>query len=283
MATFYNQATLSYNGISLASNVVSGELRDSLSAAKTAVTDTYTNPDAVTYAISIVNSSDTDLTGVTVTDDLGAYDFTSGQLVPLAYAPGSVKLFSDGVLQTPPTVTAGDDLVFSDITVPAGGSVVILYETTTTQFAPLGPGAEITNTAVITGGAQTDITVSETITAEDGAVLSITKSVSPNVVTDNSRLTYTFVIENTGSQPVSAEDQATVSDVFDPILTDLTVTMNGQSMERAVGFTYNDTTGEFATVPGQITVPAAVFSQDVTTGAWITQPGRTVLTVEGTV
>ena len=41
MATFYNQATLSYKGRSVSSNIATGELVSLLSATKTAVTDTY--------------------------------------------------------------------------------------------------------------------------------------------------------------------------------------------------------------------------------------------------
>ena len=46
---------------------------------------------------------------------------------------------------------------------------------------------------------------------------------------------------------------------------------------------YYETTGEFATVPGQITIPAAVYTQDPVTGEWSVEPGVSVLTVTGTV
>ncbi|MBE6902169.1 MAG: hypothetical protein E7478_06815, partial [Ruminococcaceae bacterium] len=45
---------------------------------------------------------------------------------------------------------------------------------------------------------------------------------------------------------------------------------------------YNETTGEFATLAGQITVPAATYTQDET-GAWVITPGVSVLRVVGTV
>ena len=48
-------------------------------------------------------------------------------------------------------------------------------------------------------------------------------------------------------------------------------------------YTYNETTGRFATLPGRITVPAATFAQDTETGAWVVTPGVTQLVVTGTV
>ena len=63
----------------------------------------------------------------------------------------------------------------------------------------------------------------------------------------------------------------------------LTVTFNGTLWSEPANYTYNETTGLFTTVPGQITVPAATFTQDPDTGLWVTTPGVAVLTVTGTV
>ena len=75
MAIFSNRATLTYNGISTDSNVVTGEIVGVLSAAKAAAGDSYTQDGCVTYAVSIVNSGTLPYTNLTVTDDLGAYPF----------------------------------------------------------------------------------------------------------------------------------------------------------------------------------------------------------------
>ena len=56
MATFTNQATLTYNGQTTTSNVTVGELVETLTAAKTAVVPTYDPDGRVTYVISLVNS-----------------------------------------------------------------------------------------------------------------------------------------------------------------------------------------------------------------------------------
>ena len=72
MAQFTNQAQLSYNGSVINSNVAVGEILEVLSAAKTAVLGDYTRGDDVTYVISAVNAGATPITGLTVTDNLGA-------------------------------------------------------------------------------------------------------------------------------------------------------------------------------------------------------------------
>ena len=106
MAQFTNQAQLSYNNTVVNSNVVVGEILEVVSANKTAVVDTYSAGSTVTYAISIVNAGATAITNLTVTDSLGAYTQGGDTRVPLDYVDGSVQLFINGVLQTPPAVTA---------------------------------------------------------------------------------------------------------------------------------------------------------------------------------
>ena len=76
------------------------------------------------YAVSIVNTGVTDLTDVTVEDDLGGYDFGGATVYPLAYVDGSVLYYVGGVLQTAPAVEAGPPLVFSGIEVPAGANAL---------------------------------------------------------------------------------------------------------------------------------------------------------------
>ena len=48
-------------------------------------------------------------------------------------------------------------------------------------------------------------------------------------------------------------------------------------------YTYNETTGEFATVQSRITVPAATYEQDAETGAWIITPGVSTLVITGSI
>ena len=74
-----------------------------------------------------------------------------------------------------------------------------------------------------------------------------------------------------------------LTDTFDPALSGITVTLDGAPLAETTGYTYDEATGEFATVAGAVTVPAATFTQDETTGAWTLTPGTAVLTVTGTI
>jgi len=284
MPTFTNQATLSYNNITTNSNIVTGQLLEVLSATKTAVVDTYSAQDVVTYVVSIVNSGTTALTGLTVTDDLGAYIQGGVTRYPLDYLPGSARLYINGVLQPAPSATTEPPLVISGINLPAGGNAILVYEARVNQFAPLPEGSTIDNTATVTGGGlSTPVEASATITAASQPQLTISKSICPATVAENGRLTYTFVIQNAGSQPATAEDAVVIRDLFDPILEGLVVTFDGTPWVSGTNYTYDQATGAFASVAGQVTVPAATYVQDSATGLWTIQPGVAVLTVSGTV
>ncbi len=283
MATFYNQAVLSYNGNTTTSNITTGEILEVLSATKTAVVGEYTANDAVTYVISIINSGATAFTGLTITDNLGAYEFGTITLVPLTYSEGSVMYYENGVLRPAPTVTATNPLTITGINVPAGGNAIIIYEARVNGTAPLDVTGTITNTAVISGNGITPVTVEETINADIAPTLTISKAISPSTVTENGRITYTFVIQNSGNAEATATDNVVVTDTFNPILTDITVTFDGVTWTEGVHYTYDESTGVFATIAGQITVPAATYTQDPATGNRIITPGVSVLTVSGTI
>lgn len=284
MAQYTNQAQLSYKNTVLNSNVAVGEILEVLSASKTAVRDRYSRNDDVTYVISIVNSGTTAFTGLTVSDNLGAYEFNGGTLYPLEYAEGSVRVYINGVLQTaPPTVTSLQPLVFSGLSLPANSNMTIIYEAVTTRFAPLSAAGTITNTATISGdGAGSPVTATATVTAKAEPDLTINKSIEPVVVTENGTVTYTFTIQNYGNTATAAADNVSVTDTFDPVLSNLSVAFNGTAWTEGTEYTYNAGTGLFTTVPGQITIPAATYAQDAETGIWSITPGTGILTVRGT-
>ena len=97
MAIFTNQAQLRYGNAVANSNVAVGEILEVLAATKTAVRKTYGQNDRVTYVVSIVNSGNTAMTGLTVADDLGAYAFGTDTLVPLTYVADTLRYYSNGI------------------------------------------------------------------------------------------------------------------------------------------------------------------------------------------
>ena len=284
MAIFSNQATLTYNGSSTNSNIAYGEILDVLVATKTAVEGSYTPGQLVTYVVTLRNTGTGTLTGLTVTDDLGGYLFNGTTVYPLTYEAGSAAMFVNGVPQAAPAVAPGPPLVFTGISVPAGGDVVLVYQARVNAYANPAAGSTINNTVTVTGdGLSAPITATETVTADAAPDLTISKSITPTQVVDNDRVTYTFVIQNSGNEPVVATDNAAITDTFDPILTALTVTFNGTAWTEGVQYNYDEATGLFTTVPGQILVPAATYTQDPVTGVYSTNPGLATLVVTGTI
>ena len=284
MAIFSNQATLTYNGNSTNSNIAYGEILDVLAATKTAVEGSYTPGEPVTYVVTLRNTGTTALADLTVTDDLGGYDFGGATVYPLTYEAGSATLFVNGAPQAAPAVTAGPPLVFGGITVPAGGDAVLVYQARANGYADPAAGGSIENTVTVTGdGLSTPITATATVTADSAPALTISKSITPAQVVDNDRVTYTFVIQNSGNRAVVATDDAAISDVFDPILSALAVTYEGTPWTQGVEYNYDAATGLFTTVPGQILVPAATYTQDPVTGTYTVTPGVVTLTVTGTI
>ena len=282
MAVFTNRATLIYNNESINSNTVVGEIPEALSITKSAVGDEYSSDNDVVYAVSLVNSGTTALAGVTLTDDLGAYTFGTDTLYPLEYNAESILYYVNGTPAPAPAVAAGPPLVISGITVPAGGNVTVVYSARVTETAPVAVGGVITNTIVASGTAVSDnVSAVETVGVAERASLTITKALSPQTVSGGGTVTYTLTLENTGNVP--AADSVVVTDTFDPILTGINVIYNGNTWTAGTDYTYNEATGELATIPGSITVPAATYTQDPVSGVWTVTPGVSVITVTGTI
>ena len=218
MATFTNKATLSYRGGSTDSNIVTGSVLESLSITKTATTEEYTEGERITYVISIINSGSSSFTDLTLTDDLGAYDFGGSTLVPLTYVDGSLLYYVNGILQPTPAVIASP-FAISGISVPAGANVTLVYSADVNPFASPEADGTIVNVATLDGtGLAEPLTATETIGTSNEPNLSITKALSPTTVPENGAITYTLTIQNSGNTAAVATDDLVVTDVFNPIL-----------------------------------------------------------------
>ena len=284
MAQFTNQATLSWGTTVTNSNIAVGEILEVISATKTAINATYGQNDNITYIISIINSGSSSFNNLTLTDNLGTYELNGNLLTPLEYTDGTLRYYINGILQPSPAVVQNaNSIVVNGINVPAGGNAMLIYEVSTNAFAPLNADGEITNTATISGMGITPVIAEETVNAEARPNLTITKSISPVPVAEGETVTYTFLIQNTGNTPLVATDDAVITDLFDPILSNITATFNGVTWTEGTEYNCNQQTGFFETVEGQVTVPAATFAQDPNTGVWSITPGTSTLIVTGTI
>ena len=282
MALFTNFATLSYSGGERSSNTVTGEILETVSISKTAVTNEYAAGDTVSFAVTLVNSGTAPVTGLTLSDDLGAYALNAMTLHPLRYVSETLRFFVNGALQPAPTVTAGPPLAVTGIDIPAGGSAVLVYETEVTAYPPLAPDSEITNTATVTGGGiSAPLTASATVRSLDRAELAISKAVTPAAVPANGHLTYSFEIVNTGNTEAGAADSVVLRDTFSPILAGLQVSLDGAAWAAGAQYSYNESTGVFLSTAGAITVPAAGYTQNED-GTWALNPGKVTLVISGT-
>lgn len=284
MALFTNQATLNFNGEIVNSNVAVGSIREILSASKTAVSPSYGTDrgSKVTFAVTVINSGTSPVTGVTVTDDLGGYLFGDGQVFPFDYVEGSAKLFQNGTAAASPAAAGGPPLVFSGITVPAEGNAVLVYEVLTTGYAPIGNEATVTNTVTVTGaGIVSGVTASATVGADASPSLTVEKTVSPVPVSENGSLTYSFTVKNGGTAAVTAADTLTLTDTFDPLLRNVTVTLDGTALTEGTDYSYDTASGLLTVNAGVITVDGAAFTQNAATGEWSKTPGTALLTVTG--
>ena len=240
--TITNQATLTYNfGTQTAtaeSNIATAILQGPITAEKSSLDTDYTEGEDITYFVNLTNSSESALTNVTVTDDLGTYTVSPTlSVTPLTYT-GPAQLFINGIPTTVlvPTVTASS-VTFTIPSLSSGDNALIAYKATVNGNAPLATASTVENTVSVTAdGIVETVTDSHILTVENYADVEIVKAMSPSTVTDGSTLTYSFEIFNYGSYrtgynedmsqcyqellvaglpvcPVAADDAHTVPDI----------------------------------------------------------------------
>ena len=280
-----NQASLNYqyNGqtASVLSNIATATLAEALGIEKVSVENVYRYGSELTYSISVLNSSGSALTGVVVTDDLGSYTLGTLTVTPLDFVAPAILLV-DGVYSGNITPTVGaNSVTFTIPSLAAGSRAQILYNAVANGSAPLADGSVITNTATVTAtGIAAPVSDTNTVTVDDYADVTITKTMSPSNVIDGDALTYTFVISNYGNTEAT---NIVLTDAFDPAPDNITVQVGGVTVP-VTDYTY---VGGVLTLPADgsalsLSLPAATITQDVTTGNVSVVPSSLTVTVTGT-
>lgn len=256
MATFTNQATLTYNGGTVNSNIVTGELvpgPDRLENGSRRELPHRRPCDlcrpAAQHRCGGADRADRDRHARH--DELSCHG-RHGAAHAADVSGGDAPLFHERrAADGPGRHGTGKRHPHRRISVPAGGVATLAYTARVNAFADPSAEGTIENTVTVTGGGLTDaVTATETLPAATEPDLRITKALEPVQVSDSGTLTYTFAIENYGGAAADAAAGITVTDRFDPILRGIAVTYNGDTWLPA-NYTYDTATGLFRTVPAQ--------------------------------
>ncbi len=288
MATIENFATVRYTSCGVTetkvSNLAEIGLESAVTLTKNTLGDTYGEDSVLTYIITVTNTSSSPISDITVSDDLGTFEFGTQELTPLTYTPPALLLIDGQDTSAQLTVdnSVAGSVTFSFPTLAAGATANIIYKATVNEFAPLEIGSSITNTATLESSSDcADGTASATVTVSEGANVSVFKQMSPNPVVCGDTVTYTIRIYNYGNVP--AED-VELTDNFDPAPTNITVSRDGVLLV-ATDYTYENGT---LSVPAagsteSVTVPAATFTRDIATGVVTVTPGIVEYVITGTI
>lgn len=281
MKTFTNEATVNYNGITLNSNEVTGFILDQIIITKVAVKNVYSENENIVYIVTARNTTSKDIGGLSLKDDLGMYKDGYKYRVPLTYVDETLKYYVNGELVCKKTPFSKSPFMVTGLTIPAGGNIVLVYETHINEYAKLGEKDYITNTAEIFNY-EYNVECQETVRTANVPILSIIKSLNPTFIKKDREITYTFIIENRGNTKAGKDADIVLEDTFNPQLKNIKVTLNNQCLTFKKDYDYNAVTGEFKTTKGLITVPSAQFKTDLQ-GRTVVKPGKTVVQVTGIV
>ena len=287
MPSIENFATVSYTSGGITetrvSNIAEISVESAIGFTKTSLGNTYNDNSVLTYILTVTNSSGSDITGSTITDNLGTYVFGSTELTPLEYVAPAVLLINGQDVSTQlgvDTTTVGS-LIFTIPTIPAGTTANIIYKAQVNDYAPLAIDSTIVNTSTFESNSEcADTTASATVSVANIANISIIKQMCPNPVICGDTITYTIKIYNYGN---TAAENVVLTDDFNPAPANITVSRDGVLL-LGTDYTYVDGT---LTVPSAgatpVTVPAATFVQDPVTGIVSITPGVVEYTITGTI
>lgn len=198
-----NQGTITYNYNSSRAtmqtisnvNTVTLVLDNDITIDKRALSSTYIPQGSAGYQITIKNTGENTLYNVTVTDNLGTNN-------ELEYVSGSATLISGDTLKSI-TPSSLSPLTFNLPNMLSGESMFITYLTKVTTSMET---TSITNTANVsanggsTTGEQVTASSEETITLEEFAKLTVTKTSSTDTVSEGEPFDYIFTVTNSGNQ-----------------------------------------------------------------------------------
>ena len=274
MATdLLNRAQITYDGSAvILSNQTNTTLVDTntMEMTKTAVdTSIQAGSDAV-YVVRLVNTGTNNLTGVSITDDLGEDELT--------YVNGTAQFYLNGNPVTGTATPGADDVVFATTeTLEPGDSLMVIYAASTDDDQTCSVTNTVTATATADCSSRTVVTATaeETITIEPVANVSIFKSADQDTVSSGDTLTYTFTLMNTGTADAT---NVHFTDVLPEEFTVQTVSYNTGSGNVPIGPSDYTIVGNTLTVPSESsslsgTIPAATSAG----------PGILTLTVTGTI
>ena len=287
MPLIENFATVSYTSGGITetrvSNIAEISVESAVGFTKTSVGNTYRDNSILTYILTVTNSSGSDITGSTITDNLGTYTFGTTELTPLTFVSPAVLLINgqDVSAQLVVDSSTPGSLVFTVPTIPAGTTANIIYKAQTNDYAPLATDSTITNTSTFESNSEcADTTATATVSVANSANLSIIKQMCPNPVICGDTITYTIKIYNYGN---TAAENVVLTDDFNPAPTNITVSRDGILL---LGTDYSYVNGTL-TVPSAggppISIPPATFTQDPTTGIITVTPSVVEYTITGTI
>lgn len=287
MPSIENFATVSYTSGGVTetkvSNVAEISIESAIGFTKTSVGNTYNDNSILTYILTVTNSSSSDISGSTITDNLGTYAFGTMELTPLNYVSPAVLLINgqDVSAQLAVDDSVAGSLVFTLPTIPAGTTANIIYKAQINDYAPLALDSTIVNTSSFESNSEcADTSASATVSVSNSANVSIIKQMCPNPVICGDTITYTIKIYNYGN---TAAENVTLTDDFNPAPANITVSRDGTLL---LGTDYSYDSGTL-TVPSatatQLTIPPATFTQDPTTGIISITPSVVEYTITGTI
>lgn len=268
MAIINNSASATYgygrdSQDTAVSNVATANLLEqfSLTGSKNVQNSSFRPGEIVSYYISATNTGTDNLYNLTFTDDLGGTD------APLVFVDGSAYLnFNGNISPIIPTSISPLTFVIPNTFAPGDMATVdFLVRVNSGISATID---EITNTSTISAneGSVTGPVItlapspSVTLSREEYASVSITKSISDTNITEGEPFSYTLELENSGNLPATG---VVITDVLPAgfVIASITMTTGGVTTTFASGDYTVDGATNTLTLPTnpdvEIRVPAS--------------------------